>query len=53
MWEKLFDEAKPFFLFLILESEFWLNICLTMALFVPGSIYAVIVVTTKENKGTK
>ncbi|EOX95467.1 Uncharacterized protein TCM_004954 [Theobroma cacao] len=35
------------------KSEFWLSICLTLALFLPGSIYAFNIVTSKENNGTK
>ncbi|MFQ6619842.1 hypothetical protein Gotur_000814 [Gossypium turneri] len=35
------------------KRQFWLSVCLTMALFLPGSIYAVTVVISKENNGTK
>ncbi|MBA0821817.1 hypothetical protein Goarm_018654 [Gossypium armourianum] len=37
----------------LLQRQFWLSVCLTMALFLPGSIYAVTVVISKENNGTK
>ncbi|GKU90496.1 hypothetical protein SLEP1_g4484 [Rubroshorea leprosula] len=29
-------------------KEFWISVCLTMACFVPGSLYAVNVVKTKD-----
>ncbi|MBA0639977.1 hypothetical protein Goklo_022968 [Gossypium klotzschianum] len=47
------SEAKAFFGGTLLQRQFWLSVCLTMALFLPGSIYAVTVVISKENNGTK